>query len=74
VLAMRRRFQRLMQARYTEMIQQLTGRTVIAFLSQVHLDPDLTIEMFMMDGPLSGFGALELVDPPPTPDTIGDGP
>jgi hypothetical protein len=56
------------------MIQELTGRTVIAFLSQVHLDPDLTIEMFMMDGPLSGFGALELVDPPPAPGIAGDSP
>jgi uncharacterized protein YbcI len=72
VLAIRRQFQQLMQARYTEMIQQLTGRTVVAFLSQVHLDPDLTIEMFMMDGPLSGFGALELVDPPPAPGIAGD--
>ncbi|MGA8718231.1 MAG: hypothetical protein WB557_09510 [Solirubrobacteraceae bacterium] len=29
-------------------------------------EPDLTIEIFLMDGPLVGFGALELVDPPPT--------
>ena len=41
----------------------LTGRKVLAFLSQAHIEPDLTIEMFLMDGPVPGFGALELVDP-----------
>src|SRR5580704_14977547 len=63
VLEMRRDFQQLMKARYTEMIEELTGRKVLAFLSQAHVEPDLTIEMFLMDGPLAGFGALELVDP-----------
>jgi uncharacterized protein YbcI len=63
VLEMRRDFQRMMKARYSEMIEELTGRKVLAFLSQAHVEPDLTIEMFLMDGPLAGFGALELVDP-----------
>ncbi|MGB0093894.1 MAG: Na-translocating system protein MpsC family protein [Solirubrobacteraceae bacterium] len=63
VLDMRRDFQRLMKVRYSEMIEQLTGREVLAFLSQAHVEPDLTIEMFLMDGPVPGFGALELVDP-----------
>ena len=63
VLEMRRDFQRLMKERYTEMVEELTGRKVLAFLSQAHVEPDLTIEVFLMDGPLAGFGALELVDP-----------
>src|SRR5438067_7251795 len=63
VLEMRRGFQRVMKERYTEMIETLTGRKVLAFLSQAHVEPDLTIEMFLLDGPLPGFGALELVDP-----------
>jgi uncharacterized protein YbcI len=63
VLEMRRDFQRVMKVRYSEMIEELTGRNVLAFLSQAHVEPDLTIEMFLMDGPLAGFGALELVDP-----------
>jgi uncharacterized protein YbcI len=66
VLAMRRDFQRMMKQRYSEMIEALTGRKVLAFLSQAHVEPDLTIEMFLMDGPLAGFGALEIVDPPPS--------
>jgi uncharacterized protein YbcI len=65
VLEMRRDFQRLMKERYSTMIEELTGRTVLAFLSQAHVEPDLTIEMFLMDGPVPGFGAIELVDPPP---------
>ena len=65
VLEMRRDFQRLMKGRYSEMIEELTGRKMLAFLSQAHVDPDLTIEMFLMDGPVAGFGALELVDAPP---------
>jgi uncharacterized protein YbcI len=63
VLEMRRDFQRYMKVRYSEMVQELTGRKVLAFLSQVHVEPDLTVEMFLMDGPVPGFGALELVDP-----------
>jgi uncharacterized protein YbcI len=63
VLDMRRDFQRLMQTRYTQLVEELTGRKLLAFLSQTHVEPDLTVEMFLMDGPLPGFGALELVDP-----------
>ena len=63
VLEMRRDFQRMMKVRYSEMIEELTGRKVLAFLSQAHVEPDLTIEMFLMDAPLAGFGALELIDP-----------
>lgn len=44
------------------MIEGLPGRKVLAFLSQAHVEPDLTVEMFLMDGVVPGFGALELVD------------
>jgi uncharacterized protein YbcI len=63
VLDMRRDFQRMMKRRYSEMIEELTGRNVLAFLSQAHIEPDLTLEVFLMDGPVPGFGALELLDP-----------
>jgi len=46
--------------RYTEAIQDLTGRNVVAFLSQAQVEPDITVEMFFMDGPLPGFGAVEI--------------
>lgn len=63
VVDMRHDFQRLMTKRFTETIQELTGRNVVAFLSQAHVEPDLTLEIFFMDGPLEGFGALEVVEP-----------
>jgi uncharacterized protein YbcI len=63
VLELRRDFQQLMEPRYSEMIEELTGRKVLAFLSQSHVEPDLTLEVFLTDGPLPGFGALEFVDP-----------
>ncbi len=52
-----------MAERYSNTIEQLTGRKVVAFLSQAHVDPDITVEMFFVDGPLPGFGAVEVIDP-----------
>jgi uncharacterized protein YbcI len=63
VVAMREEFQQVMAARYKETIEQLTGRNVVAFLSQAHVDPDITIEIFFIDGPLPGFGAVEVTEP-----------
>lgn len=64
VVAMRHDFQRLVSTRFQDTIQELTGRNVVAFLSQAHVDPDITMEVFFMDGPLEGFGALEIIDSP----------
>jgi uncharacterized protein YbcI len=63
VVAMREDFQRVMANRYRTTIRELTGRNVVAFLSQAHVDPDITVEMFFMDGPLPGFGAIEVIEP-----------
>ena len=50
VLEMRRDFQRMMKDRYSKLIEELTGRKVLAVLSQAHVKPDLTFEMFLMAG------------------------
>jgi uncharacterized protein YbcI len=63
VVAMRHDFQRVMTTRFTETIKELTGRNVVAFLSQAHVEPDITMEIFFVDGPLEGFGAIELIEP-----------
>jgi len=63
VVGMREDFQRVMQDRYKATIKELTGRNVVAFLSQAHVDPDITMEIFFIDGPLEGFGAVEIVHP-----------
>ncbi len=62
VIAMREEFQAVMAQRYKETIEELTGRKVVAFLSQAHVDPDITVEMFFIDGHLPGFGAVEVID------------
>jgi uncharacterized protein YbcI len=63
VIAMREDFQRVMAERYKQTIHELTGRNVVAFLSQAHVEPDITIEIFFIDGPLEGFGAIEVTEP-----------
>ncbi len=63
VVAMREQFQEVMAERYKATIESLTGRKVTAFISQAHIDPDITVEMFFVDGPLPGFGAVEVIDP-----------
>ena len=63
VIAMREDFQRVMAQRYRQTIEELTGRKVLAFLSQAHVEPDITMEIFFVDGALEGFGAVEITEP-----------
>jgi uncharacterized protein YbcI len=63
VVEMRHDFQRVMTERYTRTIEELTGRKVRAFLSQAHVDPDITMEIFFMDQPLESYGAAEIINP-----------
>jgi uncharacterized protein YbcI len=63
VVAMRHDFQRVIADRYKQAVEELTGRTVLAFLSQAHVEPDITIEIFFVDRPLEGFGAVEVIQP-----------
>ena len=55
----------MMESRYRETIEAITGRRVVAFLSQAHLEPDITLEIFFLDRPLNGSGALDLSIPDP---------
>jgi uncharacterized protein YbcI len=45
----RQAFQDAMTDKFSAAIEQVTGRKVIAFLSQVHFDPDLATETFILD-------------------------
>src|SRR4051812_40924043 len=49
VLDLRRRWQRVMQADVSQEIEQLTGRKVIGFMSDNHIDPDLAVEVFVLE-------------------------
>jgi uncharacterized protein YbcI len=63
VVAMREDFQQVMADRYKQKIEELTGRKVLAFLGQAHVEPDITMEIFFVDGALAGFGAVEITEP-----------
>jgi uncharacterized protein YbcI len=49
VLDLRRRWQRVMQADVSREIERLTGRKVIGFMSDNHIDPDLAVEVFVLE-------------------------
>jgi uncharacterized protein YbcI len=59
VLTIRHEFQEAMRAECTAKISELTGRNVVAMMSTNHIDPDLAVELFVLDGPLT--------DPVPSP-------
>lgn len=52
VLDWRGTLQTTVETDFREAVQRLTGRTVIAFISANHLDPDVAAEMFILDAPL----------------------
>jgi uncharacterized protein YbcI len=45
----RRSFQKAMERQFTEVVQGATDRSVIAYMSQVHDDPDLAVELFVLE-------------------------
>lgn len=45
----RHQFQKAMAARFTEVIEEETGRKVVAFMSTSNQDPDLLAEVFVLD-------------------------
>lgn len=63
VVAMRHEFQHVMADRFRDTIEGLTDRTVLAFMSQAHVDPDITLEVFFIDRPLDDLGAAEVLKP-----------
>jgi uncharacterized protein YbcI len=48
VKATRQSFQMAMREPFSQAVEQITGREVIAFMSQVHLDPDIAAEIFVL--------------------------
>lgn len=46
---MRSAFQTMMRERFVTAVEEATGRRVNAFLSQVHLDPDVAVEAFVLE-------------------------
>jgi uncharacterized protein YbcI len=57
VLQVRRSFQRAMEDQFTEVVERALGRKVVAYMSQIHADPDLAVELFVLE-PREGGGDL----------------
>jgi uncharacterized protein YbcI len=49
VLITRRRFQEVMRPEAIEMIEEVTGRKVVGFMSDNHANPDLGVEVFILE-------------------------
>jgi uncharacterized protein YbcI len=49
VLQIRREFQGAMEEEFRGVVEQALGRGVTAYISQVHTEPDLAIELFMLE-------------------------
>jgi uncharacterized protein YbcI len=49
VFQSRNDFQETMREKFSEAVEQLTGRRVRAFLSQVGFDPDVAAEVFWLE-------------------------
>jgi uncharacterized protein YbcI len=46
---MRRSFQQAMEAEFRQVVEDATGREVIAYMSSIHVDPDLAVEVFVLE-------------------------
>lgn len=53
---LRHNFQLAMQEQFTQVVEDTLGRRVVAYLSQVHTDPDIAVELFMLEP--TGGGAV----------------
>ena len=48
IQTIRRRFQQAMEEEFTAVVEQATGRVVRAFLSETHLEADISVEFFLL--------------------------
>ena len=63
----RRSFHKAMEGQFREIIESATGRSVIAYMSQVHEEPELALELFVLEpipgpGPAAHDGDLPAAD------------
>jgi len=49
VYQMRRSFQQAMEDEFRRIVEEETGRKTIAYMSSIHVDPDLAVELFVLD-------------------------
>jgi uncharacterized protein YbcI len=62
VLNLRRRWQRVMKEDMSRDIEERTGRKVIGFMSDNHIDPDLAVEVFVLEPLPAAEGEAEATE------------
>jgi uncharacterized protein YbcI len=55
-------FQMAMRQRFSDAVEEITGRKVIQFMSQVSFEPDMAAEIFVLEPGPTVDVALESVD------------
>ena len=58
----RRSFQATMKRQFTGIVEDATERKVIAYMSQVHTNPDLAVELFMLEPTVDSVGGEHEAD------------
>jgi hypothetical protein len=59
----RRTFQDAMESQFVDVVEEATGREVTAYMSQVHVDPNVAVELFLLapsDGDRPDPGTIEV--------------
>ena len=51
----RREFQDIMEERFRDVVERLTGRRVLAVMGDSHQDPDLMVEVFVLESALEAL-------------------
>ena len=67
VVTLRTDFARVIADSYTRTVEQVTGGTVVALLSQAHVDPSIIVDAFFLDrrlGSKVADGLAEVIDLP----------
>jgi uncharacterized protein YbcI len=67
----RRTFQAAMEKQFTQVVEEATGMKVVAYMSQIHVSPDVAVELFLLDTPGDGAvpGAVAETAQPGTAET-----
>lgn len=63
VYGVRRSFQVVMEDEFRGVVERLVGRSVIAYMSQAHTNPDIAVELFVLE-PEAGLKPSEHVERP----------
>ncbi len=57
-------FQDAMRPQFTAAVEEMTGRRVVAFMSQNHVNPDLAVEFFQLGDAIEDGGSSPLEETP----------